>query len=267
MLPGPVTRSTGRHSLGAVREHRDGLRAAGRVHLVDAEQRAGGQDGGVRQPAELRLRRARRRRGPDARLLGGDDVHHDGGRVDRAAAGDVEPDALDRHPALGDGAAGHDLGGVRRCAAARGGRGGRGGSTPPGRPARRVELRPARCGDRLGGDPDPSRAGRRRTSRPTRSPPPCRDGARPRRWAAPSPGRLRRRTRHGAAGRQGAALGEGGAAQVDSGDHTAILVRARSHAASGRPYHWLIRCRPRLSLLTISVHARHTEGRTTVRST
>ena len=45
----------GRAGLGAVREHRDGLGAAGRVHLVDAEQRAGGEDRGVRQAAELLL--------------------------------------------------------------------------------------------------------------------------------------------------------------------------------------------------------------------
>ena len=38
----------------AVGQQRDGLRAADRPHLVDAEQRGGGQDGRVRQPAELR---------------------------------------------------------------------------------------------------------------------------------------------------------------------------------------------------------------------
>ena len=54
MLPGPVTMSTGSHSLGAVGEHRDRLGAADRVHLVDAEQRAGGQDQRVRQAAYSR---------------------------------------------------------------------------------------------------------------------------------------------------------------------------------------------------------------------
>ena len=59
MLPGPVTRSTGsqRRSSSApcaVGEHRDRLGAADRVHLVDAEQRAGGEDRRVRQAAELR---------------------------------------------------------------------------------------------------------------------------------------------------------------------------------------------------------------------
>ena len=58
MLPGPVTRSTGR-ALGpdAVGEHRDRLGAADGVDLVDAEQRARGQDRGVREPAEVLLRR------------------------------------------------------------------------------------------------------------------------------------------------------------------------------------------------------------------
>ncbi len=42
---------------GAVGEHGDRLGAADRVDLVDAEQRAGREDGGVRQAAELLLRR------------------------------------------------------------------------------------------------------------------------------------------------------------------------------------------------------------------
>ena len=41
---------------GAVGEHRDRLGAADGVHLVDAEQRARGEDRRVRQPAELVLR-------------------------------------------------------------------------------------------------------------------------------------------------------------------------------------------------------------------
>ena len=58
---------------GAVGEHRDRLGAADGVHLVDPEQRAGGQDRRVRQPAVLPLRRrgerdrARRRRPGRAR--------------------------------------------------------------------------------------------------------------------------------------------------------------------------------------------------------
>ena len=57
MLPGPVTRRHGHAvlvALGvAVGEHRDGLGAADRVHLVDAEQGAGGQDGRVGVAGEL----------------------------------------------------------------------------------------------------------------------------------------------------------------------------------------------------------------------
>ena len=57
MLPGPVIMSTGSQrgdALGvvaAVREHGDRLGAADGVHLVDAEQRAGGEHPGVRQAA------------------------------------------------------------------------------------------------------------------------------------------------------------------------------------------------------------------------
>ena len=61
MLPGPVTRSTLAARAGAVGEHRDRLGAADGVHLVDAEQRAGGQDRRVRQPAVLALRRGGQR--------------------------------------------------------------------------------------------------------------------------------------------------------------------------------------------------------------
>ena len=66
----------------------------------------------MRQAAELACGgRGDGERG-DAGLLGGHDVHDHGGRVDGAAAGHVQPDALDRHPLLGDRAALHDLGGV-----------------------------------------------------------------------------------------------------------------------------------------------------------
>ena len=61
--------------VGAVPEHGDGLRAAGRVHLGDAEQRAGGQDRRVRQAAVLGLRRRGDRDLGDAGDLGRDDVH------------------------------------------------------------------------------------------------------------------------------------------------------------------------------------------------
>lgn len=98
--------------LGAVGEHRDGLGAARGVHLVDAEQRARGEDRRVREPAELLLRRRGHGHRADLGLLRGHHVHHHGGRVDRASAGNVQTDPLDRHPALGDRAARHDLRGV-----------------------------------------------------------------------------------------------------------------------------------------------------------
>ena len=94
--------------LGPVREHRDGLGAARRVDLVDAQQRAGGEDRGVREVAEGGLRRGGDRQSLDAGLLRGHHVHHHGGRVDGPAARHVEADPLDGHPALGDGAAGDD---------------------------------------------------------------------------------------------------------------------------------------------------------------
>ena len=84
----------------AVGQQRDGLRAADGPHLVDAEQRGGGQDGRVRQAAELGLRRAGDHQRVDAGGLRGHDVHHDARRVDGVAAGHVEPDALDRAPSV-----------------------------------------------------------------------------------------------------------------------------------------------------------------------
>ena len=66
----------------------------------------------MRQPAELAPAAGEATASDgDARLLGGHDVHDHAGGVDGAAAGDVEPDPVDRHPPLGDGAARHDLGG------------------------------------------------------------------------------------------------------------------------------------------------------------
>ena len=55
---------------GAVGEHRDRLGAADGVHLVDAEQRAGGQDRRVRQAAVLLLRRGRSARSSRRRRPG-----------------------------------------------------------------------------------------------------------------------------------------------------------------------------------------------------
>ena len=95
---------------GAVGEHGDRLGAADGVHLVDAEQRAGGQDRRVRQPAVLLLRRAGQRDRLDARDLGGHDVHQHGRDQRREAAGDVEADPADRDLAVGDPGAGAEVG-------------------------------------------------------------------------------------------------------------------------------------------------------------
>ena len=165
MLPGPVTRSTGSQARcpagvpRAVGEHRDGLGAADGVHLVDAEQRAGGQDRGVGKALEARrvlaLRGARHGDRTDPRLLRRDDVHDHAARVDGQAAGHVEADAPDGHPALGHrcrpgttgvGDTGRDLVGDAPA--------GRAGSTPPGPRGRRVEAL-QRADQRLGRDADP----------------------------------------------------------------------------------------------------------------
>ena len=113
MLPGPVTRSTGaqRAALGqvdAVGEHRDRLGAADGVHLVDAEQGAGGEDRRVRPAAEVPLRRRHHGERLHAGHLRRDDVHDHAAGVDGASAGHVQADPVDRQPALGDGAARHD---------------------------------------------------------------------------------------------------------------------------------------------------------------
>ncbi len=216
--------------LGAVGEHRDRLRAAGRVHLVDAEQRAGRQDRRVRQPAELPLRgRGDRERG-DARLLRGHDVHDHAGGVDRLAARDVEPDALDGHPALGDRAAGDDLRGHVRTAlvavdqpgaadallerVAHGG--GRGRRAHAGSPRRARARRPAR---------------RRRSAPCARAPPRLRDVLRRRRSAAPSPGRLRRRARLAAARRAGHPAGTRAGRYGKSPDQSTNSARPPGHGS------------------------------------
>ena len=96
--------------LRAVGEHGQRLRAAGRVHLGHAEQRARGQHGRVRQAAVADLRRRRYRDRGHARGLGRDDVHHDGGGVGHQAAGDVHPGPPDRDEAAGDGETAGDPG-------------------------------------------------------------------------------------------------------------------------------------------------------------
>ena len=100
--------------LESVGESRHGLGAAHGPHLVDAEQGAGGEDRRVGVAGEdadvLLLRRAGNGERADPGDLRGHDVHHDGRRVDRPAAGNVETDALDGDPSLGDGAAATEVG-------------------------------------------------------------------------------------------------------------------------------------------------------------
>ena len=96
--------------MGPVREHRDGLGASDGVDLGQAQQGAGRQDRGVGQSAELGLGRAGQGNLLDTGDLGGHGVHDHAGGVDGQSSGDIEPDAPDRHPTLGDGAAGNDLG-------------------------------------------------------------------------------------------------------------------------------------------------------------
>ena len=75
---------------------------ADRVDLLDPQQAGRSQDGGVRQPAEVLLRRGGQRDGFDAGGEGRDNVHDHGGRVDRQPAGYVESDTRHRNPVLAD---------------------------------------------------------------------------------------------------------------------------------------------------------------------
>ena len=95
----------------AVGEHRDGLGAADGVHLLDAEQRARGQDRRVRQAGVFLLRRGRQRDRAHAGDLRGDDVHQHAGDQRSDAAGHVEADPVHRHLAVGDPGTGSELGG------------------------------------------------------------------------------------------------------------------------------------------------------------
>ena len=90
--------------LEAVGEGGHGLGAAHGIHLVHAEQGARREDR-VREAGEgagvLPLGWAGHGERAHARLLGRDDVHDDAGGVHGEAARHVEPDTVDRHPALG----------------------------------------------------------------------------------------------------------------------------------------------------------------------
>ncbi len=95
---------------GAVGEHGDRLCAADRMHLGDAEQRAGGQHRRGRQAAAGRAGRRRDGDLADARDLRRDHVHHDGRGVSHQAARDVDAGPANRDVPLGDGRAGGDGG-------------------------------------------------------------------------------------------------------------------------------------------------------------
>ena len=93
---------------GPVRQHRECLGAADGVDLVDAEDRARGQDRRVRQAVLVGLRRRGERDGADAGDLGGYRVHHHRADQRRKATRHVQPDPSHRHDAaFHRGAVGH----------------------------------------------------------------------------------------------------------------------------------------------------------------
>lgn len=229
MLPGPVTRLTGAQPGSSARASVPYANMAtawapcGGVHLVDAEQGAGGEDRRVRQSAELLLRGRGYGQALDTGLLRRDDVHHDGGRVDGAAARHVQADALDRDPLLGDRAAGDDLGGVRGAALLAVDEAGAPDGLLEGGPDGRVELFEGTA-DRLGGHAQ------------ARDPhmveflaivDHCRRATMPH-VLADRPHRLQGgfhvELGTGQQVAQGGTLGEGFVAQIDSRDHGSILA-------------------------------------------
>ena len=105
----------------------------------------------MRQAAELGLRRAGDHQRLHAGGLRGHHVHHHAGRVDGVAAGHVEPDPLDGHPALGDGRARAPASWWCRCGAGRRAPRGRARSRPRARRGRRGRVRPARASSSAAG--------------------------------------------------------------------------------------------------------------------
>ena len=207
MLPGPVTRLTGSQSRRRRRRRRRRTSATAwapptaYTSSTPSRAQAARIVGWGSRPAAVLSRcgglaTARR---ADAGDLGRDDVHDDAARVDGQAAGHVEADPVDRHPALGDRAAVGTTGSSCRCAAGRRGRAGPGGSTPRGRPARPGRAVRGRAASDVGRAPAGAAARPRRSARRGRAARRLRDAARPRRSGAPAPGPPRRRTRHAAA--------------------------------------------------------------------
>ena len=182
----------------AVREHGDRLGAADGVHLVDAEQRARGQDRRVHLATELLLRRAGERDRPHAGGLRGHDVHQHAGDQRGQAAGHVEADPVDRHLAVGDPGAGAEVGDGVVLELVGAGQRAAGGSTPrarPGSPGRAARgprsVAPGRDPDVVDGRP-------RRSARRTPGWRRARGCGPPRRSHAPPAPPPRRRSRHGA---------------------------------------------------------------------
>lgn len=221
-VAGPGDHVRGRAGLGAVGEHRDGLGTADGIDLVDAEQGAGGEDRRVREPVELDLRRRGERDGLDPGLLGGHHVHDHGRRVHGPATRGVQPHPVHRHPLLGDRAAGHDLGGVGRTALLAVDEPGAPDGLLQGRADLRVEPL-QRVTEGLDRDPYLLQAYAVELL-----------GEVDQRRVAPMMHGLADRTHLLQGGRdvevgsgqqvaQGGSLGEGVAAQIDSGDHAPIL--------------------------------------------
>ena len=90
----------GLHALDPVGEHRDRLRTPSGVHLVDAEQRASGQDRGVRPAVIVRLRWAHDGHGLHAGHPRRHHVHHHARGVDRPTTRHVQSHAAYRPPGL-----------------------------------------------------------------------------------------------------------------------------------------------------------------------
>ena len=184
----------------------------------------------MRPAAVLPLRRARPRpASATPATCAGHDVHHHAARVDGQAAGHVEPDAVDRHPALGDGAARHD------------------GRRDVGAPL--VVVHEPGPADRLLERGADGRVERRRARSRGRPPAPAGTAGGPRRTARtararrprPGPGRV---ARAAAPSLSAASTSIGGAredgaqvrvlpAQVDAADHRSSLGKAR-RSSNGR---------------------------------
>src|SRR5690625_807816 len=81
-------------------EHAPRLGPPDGVHLVDAQECAGGQDHRVRPTVVVPLRPTGQRQRADPCLLGGDDVHDDRRGIDRQPPGHIQTHTLHRDPAL-----------------------------------------------------------------------------------------------------------------------------------------------------------------------